>query len=176
MKMKNILLIAAVGIMMFFTSDACAQNKGKKEGNGGWHDRMKAEKIAYLTSAMDLTSSEAEKFWPIYNEAEAEKMKGFKATFTSFDNLKKAIDGGKGEKEIVKLLNEYVDAQMIGNEVDAKYIEKYCEVLPAEKVAKLFLAEEGFRKQQINKLGKHDQRPDDDGPTGKSGNKPSPQN
>lgn len=45
-----------------------AQDKKKD-----WKDRWKAEKIAYITDAMELTSAEAEKFWPVYNKCECEK-------------------------------------------------------------------------------------------------------
>ena len=32
---------------------------------------MKALKTAHITDQLDLTSAEAEKFWPIYNEFDA---------------------------------------------------------------------------------------------------------
>ena len=56
--MKRILLILTVLISAL--PGLGAQDKGKKD----WHDKWKAEKIAYLTDALDLTSAEAEKFWP----------------------------------------------------------------------------------------------------------------
>jgi hypothetical protein len=31
-------------------------------------ERIKALKVAYITKELNLTSSEAEKFWPVYNE------------------------------------------------------------------------------------------------------------
>lgn len=34
---------------------------------------MEGRKIAYITDAMELTSAEAEKFWPVYNKCECEK-------------------------------------------------------------------------------------------------------
>lgn len=33
----------------------------------GKHEKIKALKTAYITEKLELTSSEAEKFWPIYN-------------------------------------------------------------------------------------------------------------
>ena len=38
------------------------------------HEKIRAFKTAYLTEQLSLTSSEAEKFWPVYNEYE-NKMK-----------------------------------------------------------------------------------------------------
>jgi len=39
-------------------------------------ERIKALKVAYITKELNLTSAEAEKFWPVYNEyfAELEKV------------------------------------------------------------------------------------------------------
>lgn len=37
---------------------------------GGQLERIKAFKTGYLTQELDLSSAEAEKFWPVYNEYE----------------------------------------------------------------------------------------------------------
>ena len=39
-------------------------------------------------------------------------------------------------------------------EVDNKYFDKFSDVLPASKVAKVYLSEEKFRSRQINNLCK----------------------
>ena len=57
----------------------------------------------------------------------------------------------KTGKEINALLDKYTDAIDAQN-VAAKYLKEYLKVLPAEKVAKLFLGEEKFRQSQINRL------------------------
>jgi hypothetical protein len=36
----------------------------------GIRDRIKAQKVAYITEQLDLTVDEAQKFWPIYNRYE----------------------------------------------------------------------------------------------------------
>ena len=56
------------------------------------HDRMMAEKVAYLTSAMDLTPAEAEKFWPVYNDMEKARKVAFRKVMMAYDALKKGID------------------------------------------------------------------------------------
>ncbi|MBK5213762.1 MAG: sensor of ECF-type sigma factor [Flavobacteriaceae bacterium] len=52
--MKNILFL-----VLFSTAGVFAQD--------GKHDKIKALKTAYITEKLALTSSEAEKFWPVYN-------------------------------------------------------------------------------------------------------------
>ena len=55
------------------------------------------------------------------------------------------------------------NAQQKGSEIDKKYSEKYREILPGQKVAKLYLGEEKFRREQIHRWHR-----DGDGPKGKN--------
>jgi hypothetical protein len=70
----------------------------------------------------------------------------------AYKEMSKAMDEKKGEKEISALLDKYLDAQKKVNEVENGIAAKYKAVLPVEKVAKLYVAEEKFRRQQIRKL------------------------
>ncbi len=129
-----------------------AQDKGKKD----WQEKWKAEKIAYLTDAMELTSAEAEKFWPVYNKCESEKRNSFKAVMEAYKNLDKALQSDKDDSEIQFLLDKYISSQNIGKDIDSKYIVEYRKILPSKKVAKLYIAEEEFRRQQIHRLHRND--------------------
>lgn len=139
--------------MLCLASAGFAQDKSKQE-KGDWMEKMKAEKIAYLTNYMDLTSAEAEKFWPVYNQAEKEKREGFRNNIESYKALETAINENKSEEEVKTALNNYLSAQNNGCEIDKKYANKYREILPEQKVAKLYLGEEKFRREQIHRLHK----------------------
>ncbi len=130
-----------------------AQDKKKD-----WNDRWKAEKIAFLTDAMELTSAEAEKFWPVYNRCECEKKNSFKAVINAYKALDEALQAGKEDDEINILLNKYLDAQNSGKDIDSKYVLEYRKILPEKKVAKLYIAEESFRRRQIHRLNKNDNK------------------
>ena len=40
--------------------------QGPRRGaDNGWRERVRAEKVAFLTDEIDLTESEAQVFWPI---------------------------------------------------------------------------------------------------------------
>lgn len=117
----------------------------------GWKERMMAEKIAFLTAEMDLTPKEAQVFWPLYNAAEKSRGEAFGAVRRAYKALNEAVQSGKTELEAV--LKDYIDASARLGQIDTEYVEKYKKVLPMEKVAKLYLGEEKFRRQQIHKLG-----------------------
>lgn len=111
-----------------------------------------AEKIAFLTLEVGLTPEEAQAFWPVYNQVEKEKDEAMFTMIHAYKEMSKAMDEKKGEKEISALLDKYLDAQKKVNEVENGIAAKYKAVLPVEKVAKLYVAEEKFRRQQIRKL------------------------
>ena len=148
--MKRITLLFA--LLTLIVTGIDAQNKDKHE----WQDRWKAEKIAYLTDAVGLTSAEAERFWPVYNKCECEKRKGFNAVMEAYKNLDEAVKTGKNEEILRNLLDKYIETQESGKEIDKKYVVEYRKILSDEKVAKLYLAEESFRRQQIHRLHKTD--------------------
>ena len=112
-----------------------------------------SEKIAFITSELDLTPEEAQVFWPVYNQIAKEQAAKQKAVKEAHDALKLATAEGKEAKEIDKLLDEYLSAKQANNQDSQKHAEKYRKVLSSEKVAKLYLAEEKFRRTHIRNLG-----------------------
>ena len=152
--MKKIYTIIALTIMTLLF---CAASYGQNRNPGrDWQSRMKAEKIAFLTDAMDLSPAEAEKFWPVYNKAENERREAWDHLFAAFKELKDGIDSGKDDKEISILLDKYLQAEQANQGIDRKYVSEYRKILPNKKIAKLFLGEENFRSMQIHKLNKND--------------------
>lgn len=143
--------IIAIGLSMALAICMMPSLMGQQKKND-WQDRMKAERIAYLTDYMQLTSSEAEKFWPIYNKAEAEEGEAFKQTIDAYRALDEAVSSNKGESELHAALDNYLNVLSISNEIEKKYIGEYRKILSEEKVAKLYLGEEKFRREQIHKL------------------------
>lgn len=117
-----------------------------------WREKLESEKIAFLTREMNLTPEEAQVFWPLYNEAQQAKRSDFEASVEAYKALQKAIREGADDAAVAPLLKNYLDCQGKGDEIDRSYADKYLKVLPASKVARLFLAEEKFRRQQIRKL------------------------
>lgn len=126
-------------------------NASARHGDG---DKFKSEKIAFITTELNLTPAEAEKFWPVYNQLSQEKKEALKTVIDAYKALEKAVKDKASDAEINKLTRAYLDANNAFLAVDGKYLNDFAKVLPAEKVAKLYLSEEKFRRQQIHRLGK----------------------
>ena len=128
--------------------------QGPRRGaDNGWRERVRAEKVAFLTEEIDLTESEAQVFWPIYNEIQKAQRDGFEAVKNAYDAMAKGVEEKKGSKEMEKLVKAYIDAKEKNEGIETKYLNKLLKVLPAEKVARYYVAEEKFRHQQIGRLG-----------------------
>ena len=70
-KMKNsIIRSAALIAALILSVTAFAIPPHNQGGKNDWREKIKAEKVAFLTTRMDLTPQEAEKFWPVYNQLE----------------------------------------------------------------------------------------------------------
>lgn len=164
--------LKALFIVIFLATGyvAAAQNNSPQD----WRSRMRSERIAFLTSEMGLTPEEAQAFWPLYNKAEAEEGRAFEAVMRAFRELDKAVREKKPEAEISRLLHEYTNAVRNSSGIDARYASQYERIISAEKVAKLFLAEEKFRNNQIHRLQRpasapqhSDQQPQQQSPWGR---------
>lgn len=142
MNIKNFLPI----LLLFFSFNFYAQGERMKEKK----EQIKALKVAFLTTELDLTTSEAEKFWPIYNtfddkqfELRHQKMKAFMNRMDD-EGLDKMT-----EKEASNFL-----AQMESNEEELfllrkKFISNLKTVIPATKILKLRKSEEDFNRKLL---------------------------
>ena len=141
--------------LMVLSMGAFAQGpQGPRRGaDNGWRERVRAEKVAFLTEEIDLTENEAQVFWPIYNEIQKAQRDGFEAVKNAYDAMAKGVEEKKGSKEMEKLVKAYIDAKEKNEGIETKYLNKLLKVLPAEKVARYYVAEEKFRHQQIGRLG-----------------------
>lgn len=141
-------------LVLSFLAALTAINASAQRNDPGktWRDRIQSQKIAFLTSEMDLNPQEAQTFWPIYNQNEKARLAATEATFKAFRALDEATKSGKSEKELAELVKAYGAAMANASALDSKFINDYLKVISGEKVAKLFVAEEKFRQEQIHKL------------------------
>ena len=145
--MKKFIILSFFLSALVLTSAHAANNS-----QGDWKQRIMSEKIAFLTMEMGITPEEAQAFWPVYNQVDKERDEAIRSVFRSYKAVEDAVAAGKGEKELNKLLDEYLAALKAQGEVEQKAYKEYAKVLPVEKLAKLYVAEEKFRRQHIRKL------------------------
>ncbi|HEY3389382.1 MAG TPA: hypothetical protein VGK38_07420 [Prolixibacteraceae bacterium] len=114
---------------------------------------IKTKKIAFMTEAIGLTSQEAEKFWPVYNELEKERymLMDKKRELEQKSETPKA---GMSEADCRKLAIEIAATHVKEGKLIEEYNLKLLNILPAEKVVKLYSAEGKFRASLMHEFRK----------------------
>ena len=142
--MKNFAIMAVLALLSF--SNIQAQQKQKCN----WQEKMMSEKIAFITMELQLTPEEAQVFWPVYNQINQKNKEAQKAMNKAYRAMVKALEEGTvSDKELNALLDDYLAAKQAHKEAGKGDADQYRKVLPAKKVAKLYVAEENFRRQHI---------------------------
>lgn len=142
-RIKNLLNAA----LIFSSSMAIAQPERQ--------DRIETIHIAYLTQKLNLTPDEAKNFWPVYNQFKADMDKlrqERKETMKSF--REKGGMENLSDQDAQKLIAAETDFETKQLELRKEYVQKFEQVLPVRKVARLFMSEEQFKRYLLNQLGK----------------------
>lgn len=146
--MNRIVSAAALtAIILLFSLPLPAQ-----QCNSDWKEKFMSEKIAFLTTETGLTPQEAQSFWPVYNQVSKDRWETRGKVMDAYRKLEEGTKAGKPAHELSALLDSYLDAIEAMNRTDIEAAAKYRQALPADKVAKLYVAEEKFRRMQIHKL------------------------
>ena len=138
--------------MMFVVAATATVNAqpGDKDRKDKW-EKFRAEKVAFLTTELDLTPAEAQKFWPVYNQLEKERWESHKHREKLEDKVREAEEN-ISEREIIQLTRDYAASMQKEADMMVEYNEKFLDILPPEKVLRLYKAENEFKFQMIKKF------------------------
>ncbi len=123
-----------------------AQGESMKEKK----EQIKALKVAFFSTELDLTTTEAERFWPIYNSYDD---KQFELRHQKMKTYMRRMSDGSLDKITEKEANTFL-AQMEETEeelflVRKKFMQNVRTILPAVKIVKLKKAEEDFNRKLL---------------------------
>lgn len=145
--MKKELIIILTGIFILMNISVKAQQNESHEAR---MEKYRAEKVSFLTTRLDLTPAEAEKFWPIYNQMEKERWAAQKLR-RELENKVSEAEETLSDNEVIILTREFSQSMQKEGELIANYNEKLLKVLPPKKVLKLYKTENEFRMHMIKK-------------------------
>jgi Spy/CpxP family protein refolding chaperone len=114
-------------------------------------EMVKAQKIAFFTEKLNLTTEEAQLFWPVYNEYWQKKNKIIddrrNAMKFCSENLEKLSD-----KEIERYGDLYINFHKQESDLLIEFNEKFKKVLTPEKVIKLYFADYEFKTYLLQQI------------------------
>lgn len=106
-------------------------------------DKIKAQRVAYITDQLDLSETESQKFWPVYN-----------AYTTELENLKSSLDiqfkRDLSDKEAEDMLTSMLEGRAKEIEIQKRYVQKLKSAIPAKKIVMLYRAEREFKEKLIS--------------------------
>jgi len=138
-KAITIITLLVLATTVFAQQDTSRADRMKGKNDPQTRERIKAARAAYLTERLELTSAEAEKFWPVYREF-AEKRE------VIYKKVKDARDGGKEDEAMLQI---YHKARQEELDLERSYSGRFLQVISAGKLVKLHESEREFRKLMV---------------------------
>ncbi|WP_188619373.1 sensor of ECF-type sigma factor [Flavobacterium suaedae] len=128
-------------ILLFTLTSYSQGHKEKRE-------RIKALKVSFITTELNLSSEESAKFWPIYNEFEE---KEFALRHDKMRGLVKKLDASDidkmSDKEALNYLKEFEEAETKLIQLRKKLVEDLKPIIGPVKILKLKKAEDEFNRR-----------------------------
>jgi hypothetical protein len=134
----------SIAVLMILTfSWIIAQNPNQ--------ERLNAYKIAFFTKRLNLTSNEAERFWPLYNDFQ-DKKASIQMQRIQMNRKFNQEGSTMSDTEIIALGDKLVELEVLEAELSVKFHKSVKEVLPPVKVLRLYQAENQYKVQLLNEL------------------------
>ena len=135
--MNRLILIA----LICFTTILSAQEKDKWE-------KIKSLKVAFITDRLELSSKEAQNFWPVYNEYEEKRHVLWEKEHSQIKNKIRDVEP-LSDKEATALLALYLDFEKEEENLDNSFLKEISKVISPKKTLLLLKSEEDFKRQLI---------------------------
>lgn len=150
MKRRNLiwLIMGFLSMVMVPARHAVAQDAAQEDA-AAKQDKIKALELLYISRELDLTSEEAERFWPVYK-------KYSKEVNELLAERKRKAKELKGQPRTDAIAEEALDKELGYErrmlEIKTRYKQEFMKILPARKVGNIYRSEREFRAMMIRQL------------------------
>lgn len=139
--MKHLLLTLSLFVSLFTFGQPNEQLKS----------RIKAQKVAFITERLNLTSTEAQKFWPIYNSFE-ETSENIRHNELRRIKQKLRDNPNLSNSQADALLTQLISAEDKLHKTRQKLFSDLRNVISSIKILQLKRAEDAFNRKLLAKL------------------------
>lgn len=145
MKVHKINFIIFSFLLIFLAQESMAQPQR------GRFEKLKAEKVAYISNELSLSVKEAQQFWPLYNELN-DKIDSIKEEKLIIMHQMRTSYKLEDESALEKLSDQYIELNLEEAVLKKSYHQQFKAILPIRKVMKYYRAEMNFKSVLIDKL------------------------
>ena len=114
-------------------------------------EKLDAYRVGFFTKKLNLTSEEAEKFWPAYNDYQKKKNELQRERIMlvrDFNQNESALS----EKELTDIGDNLIATFSVENEIAQDFHKRLKALLPPGKVIRYYQAETQWKAQLLNEL------------------------
>lgn len=148
MKKRNILLLIIA--IVSSTPSVFSQNNDAKRAER--NEKIKAIKVAFITSELNLTESEKQSFWPVYDKHEEDE----KALREKHKEFRKKNKGKSIDEMTDSEVEEIIDNGILLKEerlaLDKSFNNNLKSVLPIKKVLKFHKSQRKFKRKLLKRM------------------------
>ncbi len=134
-----------ITVLTLFITFTVFSQRGEK-----MQERIKAQKVAFITERLDLSAAEAQKFWPIYNafEDETNRMRQ-----NDLREVRQAMQRGNlSNDEAQKILDQFMKVEDKLHQAKKQLVVDLGDAIPPQKIIALKSAEDAFNRKLMNIL------------------------
>lgn len=117
-------------------------------------DKIKALKVSFITEKIELTQTEAQQFWPIYNDYEKAT---FKIKMEEIRSIRLEIKNNVSslsDKKASELLDKLSKAENKLHDEEINLNNKLLKIISPKKILLLKVAEEDFKRKMFDQYKK----------------------
>ncbi|MDD6210570.1 MAG: hypothetical protein PUB21_08205 [Bacteroidales bacterium] len=144
--------ITSLLLLLFVINIVNAQDADRKKRI----EEYRARHVAYITERVHLTQTEAEKFWPLYNEFHDKRMvllRNYKKEAKAFKKLESPT-----EKEYKDIIEKELEVKMKEATLTREYYLKFQKILSPKGLYEFSQAEDAFSKDYLKRRMEKEQQ------------------
>lgn len=112
---------------------------------------IKAQKSAYLTTKLSLTTEEAQRFWPVYNEFD-EARESLRREHREAMRGARKQGGELSEAEAQQTLAKGLQIRQRELDLEKTSVDRFVKTIGAPKTVELFRAERDFQREVLRRF------------------------
>ncbi len=146
---------------LILSSIAPLELHSQKEGEGmteEQRERIESMRVAYITRTLDLSSEQAQQFWPLYNEMQKE-LRANREKVADTEDSPMDLTEEEAEKKLDAWMNR-LEAEV---NILKSYQSRFADILDKRQVLALYQSENQFKRQMLRRVRnrQHMHRPEE---------------